>query len=94
MINNTIILKNGADEFKPAVVVIMMSLENLFKDAPLVFYDLVMLCRDRDYKVFNLDKAVALNLVSETKKVHDTIRNVVLSAVTGDKFDMILGSPT
>lgn len=91
----TVTLKNGAEEVKSLVVVTMLSLESLIEEQPFAFYDLVMVCRDRDYRPFgsNGDHLKSLALLQDGGHVHDSIRNIVLSAVTGDGLDMQLGSP-
>jgi hypothetical protein len=75
----------------------MLSLQTLMDTKPLVFYDLVMVCRDSAYRPFGNARqelnALGLWMSHETAP-HDSIRNVVLSAVSGDGLDMTLGSPT
>lgn len=46
----TVTLKNGAMEAKPAVMATMMSLRHLFDSEPIVAYELVMKCRDRNHQ--------------------------------------------
>lgn len=91
----TVILKNGAEEAKPAVMATMMSLRHLFDSEPIVAYELVMKCRDPKHSFFGNtgDKLKQLSLVQPDDRVHDTIRNIVLSAAQGDGLDMTLGSP-
>lgn len=84
-------LKNGTEEAKGLVATIVLALEKLMETDPLGFFELVKLCRDRDHKPFGnaTDRLRDLGLWP----IHDSIRNVVLSAVTGDDLDMALGSP-
>ena len=91
----TVILKNGAEETKPLVVVMMGKLETLMKETPLVFYDLVMLCRDSTYQPFGGagEDLKTLGFVNSDGSVHQSIRNVVLSATNSDGMEMTLGSP-
>jgi len=91
----TVTLKNGTEEVKSLVVVTMLSLRNLMTDNVTAFYDLVMVCRDSDYHPFedNGDYLKARSLLQDSGRVHESIRNIVLSAVTGDDLDMELGSP-
>jgi len=94
-------LKNGSEEPVPVVGATMMSLENLLHTYPGHFYELVMKCRDRSYKLLSDSQKVlrALGLIQnesigyEEGSVHSSIRNVVLSAVEGDGIDMVLGWP-
>ncbi|MEX1112326.1 MAG: hypothetical protein WEC84_02580 [Candidatus Andersenbacteria bacterium] len=91
----TVTLKSGAVEAKPAVMATMMSLKHLFESEPIVAYELVMKCRDRNHQFFGntVDKLKQLSLVQPDGNVHDTIRNIVVSAAQGDGLDMSLGSP-
>ena len=88
-------LRNGSEEAAPLVTVTMMSLEHLVKERPLAFYDLVMKCRDRSYQFFgdNGEHLQDLALVGDGESIHNSIRNIVLSAVRGDGMDMMLDSP-
>jgi hypothetical protein len=95
-------LKNGSFEPMPLVVATMVSLDNLLKNHVTAFYDLVMICRSADrphplnrYKPFGNNGKVLrdLALLHEDGSVQTSIRNIVLSAVTGDGLDMVLGTP-
>lgn len=95
-------LKNGSTEVEPLVIAAMVSLDNLLKNHVTAFYDLVMICRTAGrphplnrYQPFGNNGQVLqdLALMEADGKVHDSIRNVVLSAVTGDGLNMALGSP-
>jgi hypothetical protein len=91
----TVILKNGAEEAKPLVVMTMISLEKIMKERHLALYDLVMRCRDRTYQFFsdNEEYLKSLNLVDRDGSIHGSIRNIVLSAAEGDGLDMVIRSP-
>lgn len=91
----TVILKNGAEEVLPVVTATMMSLDHLVQEHPIAFYELVMKCRDHKHRFFGNAAEILqdLHLVESNGSIHDSIRNVVLSAATGDGFDMSLGSP-
>lgn len=92
----TVQLKNGNEEFKPLVAGTMVSLRQLYNEKPIAIYELAMLCRDPDHEILN--KVIAqdlhdLGLIDAVAAVHDSIRNIVLSAVEGDGLDMVLGNP-
>lgn len=91
----TVILKNGAEEAKPLVAVTMLSLNLLMDERPLALYDLVMKCRDKNYRFFgdNGEYLRSLKLVDRDNSIHNSIRNVVLSAAEGDDLDMVIKSP-
>jgi enolase len=93
-------LKNGAEEAEPLVKVVMLSLSSLFEadrmDYAFAFYELVMKARDPKHEIFsNVHKNVLkdLALVQSNGRMHDSIRNIVLSAVEGEGLAMKLVSP-
>lgn len=82
---DTVTLKNGSEEFGPAVIAIHLSLTRVFNEDPMAAYDLVMKCRDSNYRMFgNAEERLAnLSLMQPGGHIHDTVRNVVLSSVSG-----------
>lgn len=88
-------LKNGAGESAPLVKVVMISLENLVVSNPIAAYELVEMCKDRTHKPFGNTSTVLkdLALIMDDDGVHDSIRNIVLSAFVGDGLDMHLEYP-
>jgi hypothetical protein len=88
-------LKNGAEEADLLVGVVMAHLYDLMDSNPVAFYELVLLCRDPNHKLFGNTPDVLRDsgFVRPDGQVHDSIRNVVLSGVTRDGLDMILGGP-
>ena|SRR3989344_1004550 len=91
----TIVLKNGAEEVEPLVRALMMSLRQLMREHPIVFYELVHLCRDRNHRLFVDAREVldSFTLLERNGFPHDSVRNVVLSAVEGEGLDMVFTSP-
>jgi hypothetical protein len=90
-------LKNGSEEAKPLVIVTMMSLESLFNDLSgvLAVYELREKARNPKHEFFgNLgEKLKELSLVQQDGSVHDSIKNIVLSAVEGESLQMHLVNP-
>ena len=88
-------LKNGAEEVKPLVAVTVMALERVLEDRPFAFYDLVRKVRDSRHEIFapSMEYLTKRGLLEPNGSVHDSVRNIVLSAVTGEGFDLILGNP-
>jgi len=84
-------LKNGAEEPKSFIQATILALEDLKRNDAISFYELVMCCRDEDHVPFG-NTADKLNEWA-LYPIHDSIRNVVLSAVTGDGLEMKLESP-
>lgn len=89
------LLKNGASEARNLVEVAMFVLQALLTEDPVAFYELVMLCRDPKHELWGntRDKLTERNLVESSGQPHSSMRNIVLSAVTGDDFDLTLGNP-
>lgn len=88
-------LKNGSQEAKAIVVVTMMALRQLVQQHPIAFYELVTVSRDPAHKLFGNNGAILakFHLASESGHVHNSIRNIVISAVEGNDLDMVLRSP-
>ena len=91
----TVVLKNGAEEAQPVVTVAMMSLNRLIQDNPIAFYEMVQVCRDPNHQPFGNTALILkdLSLMEESGQVHDSLRNIVLSATEGDGLDLTLVSP-
>ena len=83
-------LKNGTDAHKMTVTAAMMNLQDLQTDAT-AFIDFVKKCRDPSH-IMKTTKATELGLIDQYG-VHEITRNIVLSAVQGEGFDMTLESP-
>ena len=88
-------LANGT--FVPDVLVTttMIVLRDLVDNDAISFYELAMKCRDASHPFWGsteetLKKAA---LIEENGEIHDSIKNIVLSAVKGDELEMTLGSP-
>ena len=100
---NIVTLKNGTEEAEGLVAGIVKTLQTIGREMPTAFYDIVRLCRDPQYLIFGGNhgpigmtlKDYALITVDVHGKalVHDSIRNIVLSAVTGEELEMQLGNP-
>lgn len=88
-------LANGAIEADVLVEVTMFSLRGLIKTNPIAFYELVTRCRDEKHKLFGNTEEVLMGsgLIQKPGEIHDSVRNIVLSAAKGDGFEMTLGSP-
>lgn len=81
-------------------MVTMAVLGSLMREGKCVLvYELTMLCRDAAHKLWGDTrqelwslKLIAID-IDGTPTVHESTRNIVLSAMTGDEADMSLGSP-
>lgn len=92
-------LKNGTSEVASLVAVTMQSINKLTEDGfGVAVFELVTLCRDRNHVPFGNtgDKLKAFSLASENDgkwTVHDSIRNIVLSAASGEGMNVEVGNP-
>lgn len=97
---DTVKLKNGDEVPAGLAAGTMYSLKRLLVEHPVALHELVMASRDRGHVLFGNASSVLgeLNLIQETEAdgtavVHGAIRSIVLSAVTGEGFDMSIDSP-
>lgn len=93
----TIKLRNGAEESKAIVGAVIMSLNELLKkgmSGMLAAYDLVQVCRGVG-KPFGKNGEILrdLSLLQPDGNVHDSIKNVILSATRGKDFELTFDSP-
>lgn len=96
MEDRTVTLKNGAVEFGPLVSGMRIILQDLVRNEPIPFYELVMVARNPQHQVFSeriSERLKSLNLLEGDGRMHESVRNVIRSAVTGEDLGMELGSP-
>ena len=88
-------LKNGTTEAASLIATVMMSLEALMNSKPMAVYELNELCKDSTHKVFGSLGAdlTELALLEANGQPHGSIKNIVLSAVSGEGLEMTLDSP-
>lgn len=86
-------LKNGSEAPDVLVASVMVSLRDLWDTKPIVAFEFVSLCRDPKHELWSgkadLERA---NLIKDGK-VHDSIRDIVLSAVSGEGLSMTIDAP-
>jgi hypothetical protein len=93
-------LKNGSEEVPQLVTVTMVALRGLLDpekgvQGATALYDLVMKCRDDSYQFFgnNQQYLENLDLVESSGTIHQSIKNIVLSAVDGEGMNMAIVNP-
>lgn len=87
-------LKNGSTEPQASVVVFMVTLEVIAKTNPMAFYDLVQVCRGVKTVEEIDNKAILEQLALLARgKVNPTVKNIVLSGVTGEGLELALSDP-
>jgi hypothetical protein len=91
----TIKLKNGAEEADMLVRVTTAILASLMEENPILFYELVMKARDSRHECFGKtgEELRKREFIDQNGRMHDSLRNVIVSAVSGDGLEMTLGSP-
>lgn len=91
-------LKNGSQEAAGAAISTMVALTRLMDDGEVIlFYELVEVCKNPNHQVVGGPAMVAelknRGLMRDNGSVHETVRNIVLSAVEGEGLAMVLGNP-
>lgn len=93
-------LKNGAEEVLALVTVTMASLDAISRQGKgVVVFELVELCRNPNHKPWGdtgdelKEWKLATCDIEGRWEVHDSIRNIVLSAAKGEGLDMEIGNP-
>jgi hypothetical protein len=93
-------LKNGSEEVETAVKVVMLSLRKLIQEGQIVVVlEIVSLCRDDGHTPWGGtgDVLKRLSLAEQNMdgqwKVHQTTKNIVLSAAEGEGVDLKIGDP-
>ena len=76
----------------------IIHLKGLLRDGvagAMMFYDIVTLARDPQYRVFpeNLRNLKAHGLLDRNGRIHTDVREVILASVVGDGLDMKLRNP-
>ena len=90
----TVVLKNNQTELKVIVKTTMITLDRLINENPIAAYELVQMCKERDHKPFGNTGSILEGYGLLTSgEIHNTIRNIVLSAFDGEGFDMYLTNP-
>ena len=91
---DTVLLKNGSEEADGMVHATMVVLRGLIRNDPLAMFELVEVCKDPEYVLTPHAKtALTVAAMIGDGGVRGSIRNIVLSAVSGEGFDAVLGSP-
>ena len=88
-------LKNGSTAEDVLVTMVMATLGQLMKESPILIQQLAKKCREPKH-VFLLGIGKQLkewSLLLGEDDVHDTVRDIVLSAVEGDGIFLRLKSP-
>lgn len=89
-------LSNGTEEAMPLVSVITMALgKMLYEGKAVLFYELVMLARDKNHKPFGsaADDLRRMRLVNDDMSMHSSTRNIIRCSVRGDALNMRIVSP-
>lgn len=91
----TVRLKNGTNEVVKLVKMTMFNLREMMNSEPMVILELVEKCRYDAY-IFWGDFEQRLkdrSLILPNGRVHQSIKNVVLSAFEGEGMDIVLVDP-
>ncbi len=78
-------LRNGSTESQMIIVSTMVTLQSLFKEQAMALYDLVHYAMDDTYDIFPPCRTILeAHAMIKSFGMHDSIRNVVLSAFRVD----------
>ncbi|HUD02610.1 MAG TPA: hypothetical protein VMR46_01130 [Candidatus Paceibacterota bacterium] len=91
-------LKNGSSVPKPAVIAIMMSVNSLWEEGlggMCAVIDLVDRCKNPNHKIADdvMLQLKASRLIEPEGRIHEAVKDVVLSATEGEGVEMTIGSP-
>ena len=88
-------LANGTAVPDVLVTTTMIVLNDLASNDPIVFYELTMKCRDTNHPFWGSTEETLKQaaLIKDNGEIHDSVKNIVLSAVKGEDLKMTLGSP-
>ncbi len=92
---DTVKLKNGSEEAEVIVKATIISLRSLFQNTFIALFELTEKCKNENHVIFgnNADIIKGYGLCQSDESVHDSIKNVVLSAIEGEGLEMKLVSP-
>ena len=88
-------LKNGTVEAEVLITVTMTSLYKVWTEKPIVLYELHQKCLNKDHKLFGMSGETLkdLSLINSDGSIHNSIKNIVLSAMTGECLNLALTNP-
>jgi hypothetical protein len=91
---NMVTLRTGVELPVPLVLTTTLALERTLHEAPIAFYDLVMLARE-GAEPFppSVERLKALALLRHDGTLHDGVRDVVLASTEGADENMRLVDP-
>lgn len=94
MSDECIALRNGSKEIKSAVVCTFMNLQELLKSSPIAFIEFHQKLKNPDYKMFgNTPKICESYGLMKDETIHQTVKNVAISAIQGEEVNAYLINP-
>lgn len=89
-----VLLTSGVTTNSPLLVCVMLTLQTLFDEQPVAFYELVACCRRPGHALHGGAAAVLerIGLLNQGS-VPDAVREIVLAAVDGEALALRLTSP-
>jgi hypothetical protein len=91
----TVILKNGAEETETSVITTLINLKMLREKNAIVFYELTTKARNNKHNLFENSRKILkeLHLMNENGIIYNSVKNIILSAVTGESIFMEIQNP-
>jgi hypothetical protein len=93
--NKSVRLKSGYEEAQSLVVSTIFQLELLITEDSIAFYEAVMIARNPEQVCFGdrANRLKELAILTRDGRMHDSVRNIIVSAVSGEGLEMRLGNP-
>lgn len=87
-------LKNGREEILSLVTVTMMTLYKLMEENPIALYELTEKCKNPEHIIFGQIEPILQDLaLINNGQIHDSIKNIILSAIKGEGLELTLINP-
>ena len=95
---DTVNLKNGTSELRILVVSTYGILKKMLDDmeGAIAFYELVEVCKNPSHQVFSSKQKeylISRALMQSDGRIHQSVRNIVLSSVQGEGLELSLVNP-
>ena len=92
-------LKDGSEVPQLALIATTTNLEEVIRQNPFAFFDLVEKCKDANYKFTRslgwdtTELLKDLALLDKDERVHDIVKQIVLNSVEGEEGSLRLANP-
>lgn len=93
--SDTIKLRTGVETYKPMLLVVTTALRHLLNSNPIAFYEVVMLARNPNHKMFGNTAAILEGLkLLVAGRLDNSTRDIILASVDGEGTSMQMVNST